>query len=43
MIKNKYGRIVNVGSTVGVGGLSGFSEYCASKSGIIGFTKSLAM
>lgn len=43
MIKNKYGRIVNIGSTVGVGGLSGFSEYCASKSGIIGFTKSLAM
>ncbi len=43
MIKNKYGRIVNIGSTVGVGGLSGFSEYCASKSGIIGFTKSLAI
>lgn len=43
MKKNKYGKIVNIGSTVGVGGLSGFSEYCASKSGIIGFTKSLAM
>ena len=43
MIKNKYGRIVNIGSTVGVGGLSEFAEYCASKSGIIGFTKSLAM
>ena len=43
MINNRYGRIVNIGSTVGVGGLSGFSEYCASKSGIIGFTKSLAM
>ncbi len=43
MIDNKYGRIVNIGSTVGVGGLTGFSEYGASKSGIIGFTKSLAM
>ncbi len=43
MIKNKNGRIINIGSTVGVGGLSGFSEYCASKAGVIGFTKSLAM
>lgn len=43
MIKNNYGKIVNIGSTVGVGGLSGFSEYCASKAGVIGFTKSLAM
>ncbi len=43
MKKNKYGRIINIGSTVGVGGLKGFSEYCASKSGLIGFTKSLAM
>lgn len=43
MIDAKYGKIVNIGSTVGVGGLSGFSEYCASKSGLIGFTKSLAM
>lgn len=43
MIKQKSGKIVNIGSTVGVGGLAGFSEYCASKSGLIGFTKSLAM
>lgn len=43
MVKNKYGKIVNIGSTVGVGGLAGFSEYAASKSGIIGFTKSFAM
>ena len=43
MKKNKFGRIINIGSTVGVGGLSGFSEYCASKAGVIGFTKSLAM
>lgn len=43
MIKNHFGRIINIGSTVGVNGLYGFSEYCASKSGVIGFTKSLAM
>ena len=43
MSKNLYGRIVNIGSSVGVGGLYGFSEYCAAKAGIIGFTKSLAM
>lgn len=43
MTKLNFGRIVNIGSSVGVGGLYGFSEYCASKAGIIGFTKSLAM
>lgn len=43
MRDNKYGRIINIGSTVAVGGLAKFSEYCASKAGVIGFTKSLAM
>lgn len=43
MIENKSGKIINISSTVGVGGLSGFSEYSASKSGLIGFTKSFAM
>lgn len=43
MKEKNYGKIVNIGSTVGVGGLAGFSEYCASKAGLIGFTKSLAM
>ena len=43
MIKNNNGKIINIGSTVGVGGYSGFSEYCASKAGVIGFTKSHAM
>lgn len=43
MIEKRQGRIINIGSTVGIGGLSGFSEYCASKAGVIGFTKSLAM
>ena len=43
MKNNKYGRIVNIASTCGVNGLAGFSEYSTSKSGVIGFTKSLAM
>lgn len=43
MKKNNYGKIVNIGSTVGIGGLCKLSDYCASKAGVIGFTKSLAM
>lgn len=43
MKKNKYGKIINIGSVVGTGGLRRLSDYCAAKSGIIGFTKSLAM
>lgn len=43
MKEKQYGRIVNIGSTTGVNGLNGFSEYAASKSGVIGLTKSLAM
>ncbi len=43
MLNNKYGRIINISSTVGVGGKSGFSDYAASKAGVIGFTKSLAL
>lgn len=43
MISNKQGRIINIASTVGVSGKSGFSDYAASKAGVIGFTKSLAL
>ena len=42
MIKNKGGKIVNMSSVVGIMGNSGQSNYCASKAGIIGLTKSLA-
>lgn len=42
MIKQKYGRIVNISSVVGVVGNAGQCNYSASKAGIIGFTKSLA-
>tara|TARA_B100001113_G_scaffold250715_1_gene206571 strand:- start:293 stop:1021 length:729 start_codon:yes stop_codon:yes gene_type:complete len=42
MIKAKTGRIVNIGSIVGVSGNAGQTNYSATKSGLLGFTKSLA-
>ncbi|MCR4831799.1 MAG: 3-oxoacyl-[acyl-carrier-protein] reductase [Pseudobutyrivibrio sp.] len=42
MLKAKVGRIINITSIVGVQGNPGQSNYCASKAGIIGFTKSVA-
>jgi 3-oxoacyl-[acyl-carrier protein] reductase len=42
MIKQRYGRIVNIASVVGLIGNPGQSNYVASKAGVIGFTKSLA-
>ena len=43
MLKNKYGRIINITSIVGHTGNLGQANYAASKAGIIGFTKSLAI
>ncbi len=43
MLKKKYGRIVNITSVVGHTGNLGQSNYAASKAGIIGMTKSLAI
>lgn len=42
MMRQKYGRIVNITSVVGVTGNPGQSNYSAAKAGIIGFTRSLA-
>lgn len=42
MMKARQGKIINVSSVVGVSGNAGQANYAASKSGIIGFTKSLA-
>ena len=42
MMKNKFGRIVNIGSTSGVVGNAGQANYAAAKAGIIGLTRSLA-
>ena len=43
MIKNKFGKIVNITSIVGHTGNIGQANYAASKSGIIGMSKSLAL
>lgn len=42
MIRQKWGRIINITSVVGLSGQAGQANYAASKAGIIGFTKSLA-
>lgn len=42
MIKEKYGKVINIASIAGVAGNFGQTNYSASKAGIIGFTKSLA-
>ena len=42
MLKNRWGRIVNVTSIVGETGQAGQANYAASKAGLIGLTKSLA-
>ena len=42
MIKSKYGRIINISSIIGLNGNIGQINYAASKSGLIGLTKSLS-
>jgi 3-oxoacyl-[acyl-carrier protein] reductase len=42
MIRNRYGRIVNISSVVGLTGNPGQTNYSASKAGVLGLTKSLA-
>ena len=42
MMKARTGRIINIGSIVGIMGNAGQSNYSATKSGLLGFTKSLA-
>ncbi len=42
MMKARFGRIVNIGSVVGIMGNAGQSNYAAAKAGMIGFTRSLA-
>jgi len=42
MIKQRYGKIINIASVIGMIGNAGQANYAASKAGIIGFTKSCA-
>jgi 3-oxoacyl-[acyl-carrier protein] reductase len=42
MMKQRYGRIVNISSVSGLAGQAGQTNYSSSKAGIIGFTKALA-
>jgi 3-oxoacyl-[acyl-carrier protein] reductase len=42
MMRRRHGRIINISSVVGVTGNPGQANYCASKAGVIGFSKSLA-
>lgn len=43
MLKNSFGRIINISSVNGLSGQYGQANYSASKAGIIGFTKTLAL
>ena len=42
MMKQRYGRIVNITSVAGLAGNAGQTNYASSKAGLVGFTKSLA-
>jgi 3-oxoacyl-[acyl-carrier protein] reductase len=43
MMRARYGRIINISSVVGSTGNAGQTNYCASKAGMIGFSKALAL
>lgn len=42
MMKARHGRIINIGSVVGLMGNPGQANYCAAKAGLVGFTRALA-
>jgi len=42
MVKQRFGRIINISSVIGLMGNAGQANYAASKAGLIGFTKSVA-
>ncbi len=42
MLRNRWGRVINIGSVVGLRGNSGQANYAAAKAGMVGFTQSIA-
>lgn len=42
MVRQKFGKVINMASVVGITGNAGQLNYCAAKAGVIGMTKSLA-
>lgn len=42
MLLARWGRVINIGSVVGIGGNAGQSNYSAAKAGVIGFTRAVA-
>ena len=42
MLRARWGRVINIGSVVGIGGNAGQSNYSAAKAGVIGFTRAVA-
>jgi len=42
MMRQHYGRILNIGSVSGLGGIAGQANYSSAKAGLVGFTKALA-
>lgn len=43
MVRNKYGRIINIASIAAIVGFPALTHYCASKAAIVGFTRALAL
>jgi len=43
MVKNNYGRIINISSIAAIVGYPALTHYCASKAAIVGFTRALAL